>query len=165
VSSIQPPPPPTVRRALPADLDSIVEFNLRLAEESEGIQLNPSLLRTGAELALTTGDRIQYWVAQDPSGPLLGQAGITLEWSDWRNGWIWWLQSVYVIPPARGRGVFRAMMQAIEQAALAQGDVVGLRLYVEQQNVRAQSVYHACGLKPGGYLVMERFWTGSTKHP
>ena len=78
--------------------------------------------------------------------------------SDWRCGWIWWFQSVYVAPDSRGRGVFRALHAHIRQEALTTVDVVGLRLYVEQDNHEAQATYRALGLSPGGYLVFEEFW-------
>ena len=89
----------------------------------------------------------------------MGQAAITREWSDWRDGWIWWFQSVYVLPEARGQGVFRALYQQIRAEALASPDVIGLRLYVEHENHRAQQTYLALGMRPGGYHVFEELWT------
>jgi GNAT superfamily N-acetyltransferase len=83
---------------------------------------------------------------------------VTREWSDWRNGWLWWYQSVYVRPDARRRGVFRALHGHVRDAARTAGDVIGLRLYVEQANDRAQRTYRALGLKPGGYFVLEEIW-------
>ena len=89
---------------------------------------------------------------------MVGQAAITREWSDWRNGWVWWLQSVYVAQPDRGRGVFRALFQHIQQQALANPDVIGLRLYVEDANQAAMQTYQSLGMKPGGYSVFELLW-------
>jgi GNAT superfamily N-acetyltransferase len=81
----------------------------------------------------------------------------TTEWSDWRNGWFWWIQSVYVRPEARRLGVFRALFEHLRKAALADPDVIGLRLYVERQNHIAQQTYQRIGLSPAGYEVFERY--------
>ena len=88
---------------------------------------------------------------------LVGQTAITREWSDWRNGWIWWLQSVYIQADFRGQGVFKALYRHIYDQALASSNV-GLRLYVENSNLRAQQTYQALGMKPGGYSVLEELW-------
>jgi GNAT superfamily N-acetyltransferase len=128
-----------------------------LAAESEGKALDVAVLNAGVSEALADPDRLRYWVAEI-DGLVVGQAGVTREWSDWRNGWIWWFQSVYVAAEHRGKGVFRALVSAIEAAARASDNVVGLRLYVEQHNHAALKTYAAIGLEPGGYLVMERFW-------
>lgn len=160
-----------VRPARPDDRETIVDFNARLAEESEGKILDPAVLAAGVQVALAEPDRLRYWVAESPEGgPILGQAAITREWSDWRNGWLWWFQSVFVRPEARGQGVFRALFQHIRGEALAATDVVGLRLYVENENLRAQATYQAMGMRAGGYHVYEELWpdrfgTGSTGLP
>ena len=91
----------------------------------------------------------------------MGQAAITREWSDWRAGWIWWFQSVYVHPDYRARGAFRALHAQVRSSARATPDVIGLRLYVEVNNDRAQGVYRSLGMKPGGYDVYEELWIGS----
>ena len=88
----------------------------------------------------------------------VGQAAVTREWSDWRKGWIWWFQSVYVAAPFRGRGVFRALHHQIRSEARSLPDVIGLRLYVEDTNSQAHRTYQALGLKPGGYSVYEDLW-------
>ena len=107
--------------------------------------------------ALAEPDRLRFWVAER-GGRVIGQTAITREWSDWRDGWVWWLQSVYVIAEARGQGVFRRLYGHIRDAARAQPDVIGLRLYVEQENLRAQATYRSLGMEPGGYLVYEAMW-------
>ena len=100
----------------------------------------------GVARALADPDRLRYWVAEIGSpAQLVGQAAITREWSDWRNGWIWWLQSVYVAEPYRGRGVFRALYRHIRDEARADPDVIGLRLYVEDANQPAQRTYQVAG--------------------
>jgi ribosomal protein S18 acetylase RimI-like enzyme len=86
----------------------------------------------------------------------------TFEWSDWRNGDVWWIQSVYVEPTFRRRGVFQTLYRAIRTMALETGGVVGLRLYVEHQNKNAQATYRAMGMRDAGYSVMEEMSSGST---
>jgi GNAT superfamily N-acetyltransferase len=154
-----------VRDARPSDLATIIAFNARLAEESEGKQLDPAVLARGVERALAEPDHLRYWIAEAHDGAggrmaVVGQAAVSREWSDWRNGWIWWFQSVYVHPDHRRRGVFRALHRQIQTAARTAGDVIGMRLYVENDNTRAQRTYESVGLKPGGYHVYEEFWVG-----
>ena len=157
--------PPSIREATPDDLDVIVEFNARLAHESEGKLLDRHVLSRGVSAALSDTDRLRYWVAEvEPSSGdsmtrwIIGQAAITREWSDWRGGWIWWLQSVYVHNDYRGQGVFRALHAEIRSCARSIDDVIGLRLYVEVSNERARRVYQSLGMKPGGYEVYEELW-------
>jgi GNAT superfamily N-acetyltransferase len=152
-------PRPSVRPAGPADLAIIVEFNRRLALETESKTLDPAILEAGVAIALADPDRLRYWVAEWEGEPQpVGQAAITREWSDWRKGWIWWFQSVYVAAPFRGRGVFRTLYHQIRQEARSDPDVIGLRLYVEDANAAAHKTYHALGMRPGGYSVYEDLW-------
>ena len=148
-----------VRDARPGDRETIIEYNLRLAHETESKSLDRAILAAGVEQALGDPERLRYWVAEiGPGGPVAGQAAITREWSDWRNGWIWWFQSVYVRPESRGSGVFRSLFRHIRAAALSEPDVIGLRLYVEEENHRAQETYLALGMQAGGYHVFEEIW-------
>jgi GNAT superfamily N-acetyltransferase len=151
-----------VRAALPGDHAIIVEYNARLALESEGKRLDPEVLARGVALALAEPDRLRYWVAEatgiGATDIVIGQAAVTREWSDWRNGWLWWFQSVYVHPDHRRQGVFRTLHHHIRSEALASADVIGLRLYVENSNRRAQETYAGLGMKPGGYHVYEELW-------
>ena len=149
--------PILVRDARPGDRDVVAEFNRLLAAETEHKVLDERVLRRGVELALAEPDRLRYWVAE-VDGVVVGQTAIGREWSDWRCGWVWWLQSVYVRSDYRARGVFRALYEHVRQAALHQPDVIGLRLYVEQGNERAQQTYRALGMVPGGYHVLEELW-------
>lgn len=152
-----------VRDAIAADLDTIVGFNLGLAIETENKTLPLETLRSGVARALKDPERLRYWVAVAPeTGQVIGQAAITREWSDWRNGWIWWFQSVYVHADHRSRGVFRALHNHIRTLAKSSPDVIGLRLYVEVENHRAQKTYQALGLTPGGYDVYEELWLSPT---
>ena len=137
----------------------IVEFNRRLALETESKVLEPAVLEAGVACALADPERLRYWVAEVPGEVQpVGQAAITREWSDWRKGWIWWLQSVYVAEAFRGRGIFRALFHQIRAEAKALPDVIGLRLYVEDSNEPARRTYQALGMKPGGYSVYEDLW-------
>lgn len=147
----------TIRAAEPGDIPALVEFNLALAWETERKSLDPETVKAGVAALLAHPQRGFYTVAVQ-EGQLVGQVLVTFEWSDWRNGWFWWLQSVYVHPSARGRGVFRKLFQHLENQAQQLGDVVGLRLYVERDNHRAQAVYAALGMKPTTYGVMEKSW-------
>jgi GNAT superfamily N-acetyltransferase len=147
--------PPTVRRATPADAAVIAEYNRRLAAESEGVALDPAVLAAGVAAALADPNKALYFVAED-GGAVVGQLMITREWSDWRNGWIWWIQSVYVREDARRRGVFRALFEHALAAARAERDVVGVRLYVVKENATARATYANLGMGETEYIVLER---------
>ena len=149
------PMPIEIRRAVPDDWAIIVEFNCRLAEESEGKKLDRAHVEPGVRALLADARKGRYLVALS-SGRVVGQLMHTYEWSDWRNGDIWWLQSVYVHPEFRRQGVFRELFNQLKSQAEADPGVVGLRLYVEEQNRRAHETYQVLGLLPGGYFVMER---------
>ena len=145
-----------VRPATIADAGVVCEFNSKLALESEGKTLDAALLRLGVHKALADGNKGRYFLAED-GGHIVGQLGVTYEWSDWRNGWFWWIQSVYVRPEARRRGVFRSLFQHVHQAARDDPDVIGIRLYVERDNHAAHGTYQALGLEWTTYQVMERY--------
>jgi GNAT superfamily N-acetyltransferase len=154
----------SIRDATLADLPTIVDFNCRLAEETEHKQLDTDTITRGVRRALTQPGLCRYWVAES-GGVIIGQAMITLELTDWRDGVLWWLQSVYVAAPHRGNGVFRALFEHITMLAQADPEVRGLRLYVERENERAQRVYEQMGMQPSGHLVYERDWSGLGKSP
>ena len=147
--------PQVLRRAVPADAPVIVEYNRRLAEETEGKALDLRVLAAGVAAGLADPLKARYFVAEEDS-QVVGQLLLTTEWSDWRNGWVWWIQSVYVRPDARRRGVFRALFEHVLVEARAEPDVVGLRLYVEQDNGSAQQTYARLGMDRTAYLVFER---------
>lgn len=148
-----------IRPATRDDADTIVEFNRAMALETENRQLDLPTLRQGIRAFLENSGYGLYIVAElseDKSRKPVGQLMITYEWSDWRNGVFWWIQSVYVAPERRGRGVFRAMYDHILAKAKADPKVCGIRLYVEQENRSAQSVYQRVGLRPSVYTVFEQ---------
>jgi ribosomal protein S18 acetylase RimI-like enzyme len=145
----------TIRRAEPADAPVVAEFNCRLAQESEGKALDPATLAAGVAAGLADPAKALYFVAEE-NGTVVGQTMVTFEWSDWRNGWLWWIQSVYVRAEARRRGVFRALFDHVREAARRDPAVVGLRLYVEENNRPAQEIYRHLGFRPAGYFVLEQ---------
>jgi GNAT superfamily N-acetyltransferase len=148
--------PPTVRRAAAADAAALVEFNCRLAQESEGKVLDPAVVSAGVAAGLADPAKGAYFVAEE-GGAAAGCMLLTFEWSDWRNGWLWWIQSVYVRPASRRRGVFRALYDHVYGLAKADPSVIGLRLYMEQNNRPAEQAYRAAGMAPAGYVVFERY--------
>lgn len=146
--------PVVVRPAETRDLDFIVEGNQRLANETESKHLDLGKLRPGVESLLATPEKGKYFIAE-LDGRLAGQIMFTTEWSDWRNGFFWWIQSVYVIHAARRRGVFTALFRHLEQLARGDAAVCGLRLYVEHDNQSAQRTYRRLGLNSTQYALME----------
>jgi ribosomal protein S18 acetylase RimI-like enzyme len=146
---------PLIRRAVAADAAIIVEYNRRIALETEGKTLDLTVLTAGVIAGLADEQKARYFVAED-EGRVVGQLMLTLEWSDWRNGWVWWIQSVYVHPDSRRLGVFRALYDHVYQAASADPQVVGIRLYMEHENHVAQQTYLSLGMELSNYVVLER---------
>ena len=135
----------TIRRATAADEPVLVAFNAALAWETEDKRLDPGALTAGVRAVLADPARGFYTVAER-AGEVVGQVMVTFEWSDWRNGWFWWVQSVYV---------FRALYRAVEAAAAADPAVIGLRLYLECNNTAARDTYRALGMFDTSYELME----------
>ncbi len=145
----------SIRPGTLADLDAIASHNLAMAAETEGLALSPDTVRRGVEAVLAARVDGFYRVAQDTEGgPVVAQLMITREWSDWRNAFVWWIQSVYVLPEARGRGWFRALYEHVQGEAVAAG-AAGFRLYVDLRNERARSVYEQLGMRGDHYQVFE----------
>ena len=145
-----------IRLAEPRDLESLVTFNLALARETEGRQLDRALLQAGVESLLADSSKGFYAVMEHrPSGRAIGQLLITFEWSDWRNAVFWWLQSVYVQKEWRRRGVFKQLYDYVLREGKRRGNVAGIRLYVEQDNAVAQGVYAHVGLSAAPYKMFE----------
>lgn len=142
-----------VRAARMQDAETIAEFNRRLAWETESIRLKSEIVEAGVRAVLEDSTKGGYFVACVEER-VVGQIMHTFEWSDWRNGFLWWIQSVYVEGEFRGRGVFRSLFDHLKRAASEQAGV-GLRLYVEDHNHAAQEVYRKLGMTPGGYHVLQ----------
>ena len=143
-----------VREAGQSDVSTLIEYNLSLANETESILLDKDILRLGIEKALELND-CRYLVAE-LNNKIVGQTMVTSEWSDWRNGVIWWMQSVYVNPDYRKRGVFQNILKHIENLAEKIPEVKALRSYVMDDNQIAQRVYQNLGMNNSNYLVYEK---------
>ena len=148
--------PLSIRRATAADAGVIAAFNQALASESEQTRLDPATVGPGVAAVLADPHKGFYTLAEK-DGEVVGQCLITYEWSDWRNGWFWWVQSVYVRHDARRNGVFRHLYQHLLDEATRDPTVIGLRLYVERQNAKAIETYKALGLVEAGYDVLELY--------
>jgi GNAT superfamily N-acetyltransferase len=146
--------PLAIRRADPRDTAVVAEFNRLLAWETERKTLDQALLARGVARLLADPAKGFYLVAE-ADAQVVGQVMATFEWSDWRDGWFWWVQSVYVRDRYRRQGVFRALFAELVRRARETGDVIGLRLYVENGNARAHATYDQLGLKDAGYSVRE----------
>ena len=139
-----------IRSATPDDVATIAEFNAAMALESEDVVLDIATLTAGVAAALADRSKAFYLLAEADGHPI-GQLMVTYEWSDWRNGWIWWLQSVYVRPEYRRAGAFRRLYQRLRALADAQGNVHGLRLYVMRDNAGAKRTYESVGMAHAQY--------------
>ncbi len=159
---------PIVRPAEMSDAETIVRFNEAMAAETEDKSLDLETLRAGVRSMLVSPKRGFYLIAEQeahPAGPenrasereeaIVGSLMITTEWSDWRNGMFWWVQSVYVRPKARRQGVYTALYAEVKRRARAAADVCGLRLYVEESNAVAREVYVSLGMVPTSYRMYE----------
>lgn len=146
-----------VRDAGPGDLETIVRFNIELASESEQLSLDHDTVVLGVKDGLSDPHKCRYFVAE-VDGKIAGQTMITLEWSDWRNRWFWWIQSVYVESEYRRRGIFRALHEHIRTLAQNEKNVRGLRLYVYNKNVQAIQTYKDLGMTVTGYHLCEEEW-------
>ena len=144
----------TLRQATAADASIVVRFNSLMAAETESKSLNEDLLRRGVEALLGDSSKGLYFLAE-ADGTVVGQTMITYEWSDWRNGTFWWIQSVYVAKEARGAGVFKALFEHIHALATASPHICGLRLYVDENNARARRTYERLGMKHSHYRMYE----------
>lgn len=144
----------TVRLGTPGDIDVLVASQQAMARETEGKTLDAAQLRKGVNAVFNSSDKGFYLVAHTRD-KIVGTLLITYEWSDWRNATFWWVQSVYVEPSWRRRGVYRAMHEYVREAASARKDVCGLRLYVDRDNHVAQQTYANVGLFKSRYDMYE----------
>lgn len=144
-----------IRPARPEDAAAIAKMNQQLAEETEGRRLPDAVVEAGVERGLGLAPEVRYFVAES-SGQPIGQLMLTREWSDWRNGWMLWLQSVFVEADFRRQGVFRRLLEFGLAACRETDQPVCVRLYVELENHAATEVYRRLGFGCAGYRVMER---------
>jgi ribosomal protein S18 acetylase RimI-like enzyme len=155
---------PRIRDALAADLGLLAQWAHAMAWETEHKRLDPDAVRDGIAAGIADAGKARYFVAmhdaplagRETVGIAVGTLMLTREWSDWRNGGWWWIQSVYVAPGYRRQGVFAALYRHVEARARATPGVVGLRLYVEKGNAAAQRTYAALGMRDAGYAMYEQ---------
>ena len=143
----------SIRKAIPEDADSIIDFQQKMALETEGFELVPATVTKGVHAVFSNPMLGKYYVAEE-NNKVIASLLITYEWSDWRNTNVWWSQSVYVLPDYRRKGIFRSMYSHIKDEAEKKG-VAGLRLYVETNNLKAMNTYEALGMKSNHYTMYE----------
>jgi len=143
-----------IRRAKPSDVAIIARFNAAMGTETEGILLDRKRLNRGVR-AILNDPRRGFYLLAELYGKVVGQMMITREWSDWRNGYFWWIQSVYVQPAYRKRGVYRALHESVVALGRRRKNVCGIRLYVDRHNTMAQKVYKKLGMKRSNYDMFE----------
>ena len=146
--------PILIRRARRSDGSTIARFNAAMGKETEGIILDQKRLLTGVQAILRDPTKGFYLVAE-VNARIIGQMMITREWSDWRNGFFWWIQSVYVFPRHRRGGVYRALHEYVITLGRKRKDICGLRLYVDRHNRRAKKVYEKLGMRKSRYEMFE----------
>lgn len=144
-----------IRIATIEDAKNLVEFNQAMALETEGKRLEAEVLQRGVSAVFEDEKKGFYVVAEDETSKIVGGLMVTFEWSDWRDKWFWWIQSVYILPEARGKKLYTKMYDFVKDQAKIRGDVCGFRLYVETENTNAQKVYEKCGMESSHYLMYE----------
>lgn len=145
----------TIRIAEGKDAAAMIEFNQAMAFETEGKRLEPEKITGGVHAVFDGTERAFYVVAENEEDLIIGGLMVTTEWSDWRNGWFWWIQSVYILPEARGKKIYSKLYDFVKTRALSIGGVCGFRLYVEKDNEHAQRVYESLGMEATDYLMYE----------
>ncbi|MCB1024715.1 MAG: GNAT family N-acetyltransferase [Acidobacteria bacterium] len=144
-----------IRIAEEKDARAMIEFNQAMAFETEGRKLDPDKISGGVRAVFDGSERAFYVVAETSESEIIGGLMVTKEWSDWRNGWFWWIQSVYILPEGRGKKIYSRMYDFVKERAKAMGGVCGFRLYVEKDNSHAQKVYESLGMIETDYLMYE----------
>ncbi|MDX2029713.1 MAG: GNAT family N-acetyltransferase [Blastocatellia bacterium] len=144
----------TYRKAVPADAPFILDFQVAMARETEDLELDREVCAAGVRAVFEDPARGEYFVGE-ADGRVICSLLITYEWSDWRNGVVWWIQSLYVVPEARGGGVYKGLYQHIREVVAGDDRVRGIRLYVDRRNTGAQAVYVRLGMDGEHYQVFE----------
>ncbi|MBI9051111.1 MAG: GNAT family N-acetyltransferase [Anaerolineaceae bacterium] len=141
-----------IRRATLPDAAIIAEYNVAMALETENIKLDPGTVNAGVN-ALLASPASEFYIVAEVDGNIAACLLITTEWSDWRNGVFWWIQSVYVAPSHRRKGLYRTMYSRIKEMANKEENVCGFRLYVDKENLAAQKTYRSLGMEPMHYIL------------
>lgn len=143
-----------IRLAQKEDARALIEFNQAMALETEEKMLDSDKISNGVRSVFSDEKKGFYVVAED-RGKIVGGLMVTFEWSDWRDAWFWWIQSVYILPEYRRKGIYSSLYENIKLKAEKQGNVCGFRLYVEHDNEKAQKVYEKLGMQSSHYLMYE----------
>ena len=144
----------TVREANSGDENIIANFQVRMAKETEQIDLDRDIVNKGVNAVLNSPEKGIYFVAESEN-KIIASMLITFEWSDWRNGNVYWIHSIYVLPEFRKKGVFKTLYLHLKNIAQKDENIVGLRLYVDKTNINAQKVYEIMGMDGNHYLLFE----------
>jgi GNAT superfamily N-acetyltransferase len=144
-----------IRLAQPGDAPLLVAFNQALALETEALVLDMSRVTDGVQAVFESSHR-GFYVVAETAGQVVGCLLVTSEWSDWRNGWFWWIQSVYVLPECRRKGVCTALHQYVEREARLRGDVCEIRLYADHENEAAHRAYEHLGMRRSRYDMYQQ---------
>lgn len=142
------------REGVPTDAEAIVDFQVAMARETEDLDLEREVTTKGVHAVFADPSHGRYFVAES-GGRVVASLMITYEWSDWRNGVVWWIQSVYVIPEFRRQGVYAGLYRHVKAMVDAEPAIRGIRLYVDERNTRAQEVYARLGMNGEHYKVFE----------
>ena len=143
-----------IRRGRRKDASNIIDFQIRMAKETEDFALDRPTVKKGVHAVFDDQHKGAYWIAESDN-EVVGCLLTVPEWSDWRNGTVLWIHSVYVIPRVRRRGIFRMMYETLKTTVEQSADLRGLRLYVERENERAQKTYNAMGMDGNHYKMFE----------
>ncbi len=142
-----------IRIAEEKDASALIEFNQAMALETEGKKLEPEKIEKGVKAVFQDEKKGFYVVAENENSEIIGGLMVTFEWSDWRNSWFWWIQSVYILPEGRGKRIYSQLYDFVKSEANQNGNVCGFRLYVETENKHAQKVYEKVGMEISHYLM------------
>jgi ribosomal protein S18 acetylase RimI-like enzyme len=144
-----------VRKANISDLDTLVAFTVAEARDAEGADKDVDAIERGVRMALEDPSLASYWLAEAPGGGVVGSTSVVTEWSNFHGGHYWWVQSLYIVPEQRGRGLARLLLGMLAEEARAAG-AVDLRLYAHNSNRRALEAYRRCGFETAPYTIMTR---------
>ncbi len=143
-----------IRQGALSDADTLVAFNTEMARETEGKELAHEVISAGVR-RLLEDDADGFYLIAEMDGGIVGSLMVTTEWSDWRNGFFWWIQSVYVVPAERRNGVYGRLYARVKSMAALRDDVFGFRLYVDKSNAGARRAYEALGMRETAYRLYE----------
>jgi GNAT superfamily N-acetyltransferase len=142
-----------IRRATSADLETLVSFAVAEAKEAEGVKKDLNRVRQGITTALDDDSIAMYWVLEKSNSGVVGNVSVVKEWSDWNAGYYWWIQSMFILPEFRGKGLMERLIQALKDAAREEG-ALELRLYVNKNNAQAVIAYQKAGFFDSDYRIM-----------